>query len=144
MKITIETDAAGATRTLERISGNAGNLRPFFGAAATEFHRIERARFASRGQNTWVPLAQITLRRKRRRGMGRGILVATGALRRSLTSPVARGSVMDIGPTEAEMGTDLPYAKYQDRRRPLIDISRRDVGRFARLFTDHLLDGVDA
>lgn len=128
------TGLAEATRSLHGMSELAGDLRPAFSQVVDWFHHWQRNRFQNRAGGMWAPLKQRTVRRK---GNAR-VLIDTGRLMRSLTKSAA-GSVTDIRRESLEVGTRVPYASYQNKRRRLIRMTSSARGDIMRIITDHIL-----
>ena len=85
--VEIKINERGLQRQFLRYEKAIGDFRPFFDNEGrdilqAEFHRA----FETRGFGQWAPLRERTLANKRRLGQPADPLVATGELRRSLTS----------------------------------------------------------
>lgn len=141
MQLTVQADTAAAERSLQRLADNVRDARPFLHDAADQFHRLERKRFDRQGDGDWPGLDADTLEKKAREGLSPRILMATGALRRAMTTR-ASGSVLRVTRESLEVGTTIPYAEHVNRRRPIVNIDSRDVSRFSRLLVGHVADGV--
>ncbi len=126
---------------VERIADRLRDLRPAFGRVVEAFHARERQMFQNRGDRRWPPLKRSTLLLKRRRGLDRRVLVASGALRASLTSSTASGSVVKMTATRVEAGTSLPHARWARHRRPLIRVRPKDRKQFGQLIGRYATEG---
>lgn len=69
--------------------------------------------FAAEGRPTWKPLAPSTLQQRRMQGKDAKVLQDTGRLHQSFQRG-QEGNVFEASPTEIEVGTNLPYAVYQE------------------------------
>jgi Phage virion morphogenesis family len=115
MPLRFEFEAEGdklVSRELLDMGDRALDARPAFRLIADDFREFEAARFDSRGEGTWVPLAPATIREKAERGLDPRVLHATGQLRASLTKKGAKGSYSRIFPSFMLFGSTVPYAKY--------------------------------
>jgi phage gpG-like protein len=102
---------------LEKMDLAMNDMRPMFKETlAPLFYRFEKEAFDSEGATSgagrWAELRPGYAMQKAKRYPGRLILDATGDLRRSLTTPNARGSRLQITEQEVSIGTDIPYAGY--------------------------------
>lgn len=79
-----------------------------------------------RGGGSWKRLSAEWLGRKQRLGLDTRIGFATGALVHSLTTPGGAGNILEVGPTFARVGSDLPYAEVMQRHRPFAYMSAGD------------------
>lgn len=140
MAVTFSLQFAGedvVSRTLERFADRSDDASPAFRAIADAFAAFERRQFESEGVagtgSPWAPLSPRYAAWKARRYPGQPILVATGALRRSLTErPLG---VERIGSDYAELGSEVAYGRFHQQgdgvpqRRPvdLPESERRDM-----------------
>lgn len=85
------------------------NLEPSLLAGAAEFGAIESALFASHDRGAWAGETLGTRAYKGYKGYSALQMVATGALLHSLSIP----KIFNQGPKLVRVGTDIPYAKYQ-------------------------------
>ena len=102
-----------AENSLKVLQAQLSDLSPAMALIAEDFREMEAGQFASAGASggtPWAGLAAST--EKRKRGSG-GILVASGALLNSLTDQESPDHVEAIGNLSLEIGTDLPYARFQ-------------------------------
>ena len=99
--------------SLSVLQTQLSDLSPAMGLIAEEIREMEAEQFASAGASggtPWAALAPSTLKRKHDAG---GILVDTGALLGSLTDRESPDHVETIDKLSLEIGTDLPYARFQ-------------------------------
>jgi phage gpG-like protein len=99
--------------SLSVLQGQLSDLSPAMELIAGDIREMEAEQFASAGSaggTPWAELAPSTLKRKRGGG---GILVASGALLNSLTDAESPDHVETIDSLSLEIGTDLPYARFQ-------------------------------
>ena len=99
--------------SLKLLQAQLGDLSPSMGLIAEDFRQMVADQFASAGAaggTPWAALAPSTLKRKRGDG---GILQDSGALLASLTDLEAPDHVEAIGNLSLAIGTDLPYATFQ-------------------------------
>lgn len=131
-------------RTLENISDRAENATPVWEHLADRFLDAERRQFQSEGgfgSGRWKPLSPNYAAWKARHWPGRGILVRTEELMRSLTTGP---QVRVITPSQMMVGSAVKHGEYHQRgegvprRRPveLHAVERREwvkaVHRFLR------------
>jgi phage gpG-like protein len=102
-----------AENSLDLLQTQLSDLSPAMRMIAEDMREMEGEQFSSAGAaggTPWAALAPSTVKRKRGGG---GILVASGALRDSLTDAESPDHVETIGKLSLEIGTDLPYARFQ-------------------------------
>lgn len=102
-----------AENSLKLLQAQLGDLSPAMELISEDIREMEAEQFASSGATggtPWAALAPSTVQRKHGAG---GILVASGALRDSLTEPDAPDHVEAIDNLSLEIGTSLPYAMFQ-------------------------------
>ena len=98
---------------LSVLQAQLGDFSPSMALMAEDFRQMVAEQFASAGAaggTPWAALAPSTVKRKRGGG---GILQNTGALLDSLTDPEAPDHVEAIDNLSLAVGTDLPYATFQ-------------------------------
>jgi phage gpG-like protein len=106
-------NSQGAESNLDLLQAQLGDLSPAMGLMGEDFRQMVAGQFASAGAaggTPWAALAPSTLKRK---SGGGGILVASGALLDSLTDPGSPDHVGAIDNLSLAIGTDLPYASFQ-------------------------------
>jgi hypothetical protein len=116
------------SRELLSLATRAESPIPALDAIHERFLRLEGEQFASSGAYTgsrWAPLAQATVTRKAEQGLDPNILVATGALRSSLTDGSDEHHVYQPSAVGAEMYSTVPYGIYHQSRAPRKHLPRR-------------------
>lgn len=106
-------NSKSAENSLNNLQAQLGDLSPAMRMIAEDLREMEAEQFSSAGVaggTPWAPLASSTVKRKRGQG---GILVASGALRDSLTDSESPDHVEAIDKLSLEFGTRLPYAGFQ-------------------------------
>jgi phage gpG-like protein len=106
-------NSEAAENSLNVLQAQLSDLSPSMGLIAADIREMEAEQFASAGASggtPWAALASSTVKRKRGGG---GILVESGALLNSLTDPESPDHVEAIDKLSLEIGTDLPYARFQ-------------------------------
>lgn len=122
-------------RTLTRFGENVRDARPVWEDLADDFAKAERRQFSSQGgyaSGGWSPLSPRYAAWKAKRFPGKGILVRTGELERSLTQRPFGVEVIDA--QAMAIGSDVEHGGYHQRgdglpqRRPveLTEARRRD------------------
>jgi hypothetical protein len=132
------TGVGGARARIDGLADRASDIRPALRKIRDEFADVERQHFASGGGNRWPPLAAATLRDKRLHGYPARPLVRTGDLLASLTSAP---SIEEIRPRRLRVGTNLYYARFVNKRRPLIAVTPEFRRRAVAAVNDHLTGG---
>jgi hypothetical protein len=103
-------------REILRVGEHAGDARPAFSAIASLIIDETAQQFATEGAHGsggWKPLAESTLREKRRLGFGsRGILERTLTLERSLTERGDPNMILEVSPDELAFGSRVGYGRY--------------------------------
>lgn len=144
-------------RDLLRFNERLTDLTPAWESLADEFLALEKAQFDSQGgfaSGGWAPDAPSTLAYKARHGLDPRVMHATLALRESLTSRGAPGSVRRITPTSMEVGTDVrspegfPYAAAHQaphapgrKRRRVIELRPVDRERWVKVVQRFVVTG---
>lgn len=121
----------GDAELLERLGGmrwRARNNEPALEAFGDLLEASSMAAFATDGASLgvpgtpWKPLSPPYLAWKIKHGFLPGILRKTGQMQADLVRPMA---IDEVGPLSATWGTDRPYAKYHQSRRPRTKIPYR-------------------
>jgi phage gpG-like protein len=106
-------NSQAAENSLNVLQAHLSDLSPSMRLIAADIREMEAEQFASAGASggtPWAALAPSTVKRKRGAG---GILVESGALLNSLTDPESPDHVEAIDNLSLDIGTDLPYAGFQ-------------------------------
>jgi len=133
----------------------ARNMKPALELVADDMMNVIDINFGSqgrRGGGSWKQLDPYTVERKTREGQLPLILIATSALRDSMT---LRGDPdMDLKVTrdEIRLASNLPYANVQDKgggeadlpARPFATFIDSDVRHWARICEDYLIEAMNA
>jgi phage gpG-like protein len=138
--VTISVEGAAAAQQMMRgLAERAANTEPAMSSVADEMLAGQADWWASQGHGSWPPLAESTLRIKASRGQPATMLVATGALRASLTSKGATGQTLVVSRDQALIGTRVAYARFVTRRRGVI--APPDAERIAETILAWLVEG---
>lgn len=105
-------NSQGVLKALGNLEASLGDFSGAFGSISDDFGGMVSEQFATQGEaggTPWAGLAPATLRRKK----GGGILDDMGALLESLADPQSPDHVASRGKLSLTLGTDLPYAMFQ-------------------------------
>lgn len=149
LDVELRLDPGGVVfhRRFTRFISDLTDLTPAFEQMADEFNQWEEEAFATGGAssgNAWPPLAASTAAHKTRRRGGQ-ILVESGRLMRSLTTPNAQDAIRDITGRKMTLGTDTPYAGFHQTgtsrmpARPIIRLTAANRDRWTRIIHHHLV-----
>ena len=133
-------------RMLSRTTDRLDDLRPFLGAAAGFMAVAMEKQFNSEGGRTggWAPLSDRYAADKAERWGARPILVASGAMRDSLTGSGSGSVRREIGGDSLEFGTSVPYASYHQTgtsrmpQRRILDLTEDDRRGLMKLLQRHM------
>lgn len=131
-----------AETRFERMGAAALNARPALEDVATLMMGIERAVFESegrRGGGSWRQDSKEWLARKQRLGLDPRIGHATLALRRAMTVRGDENQILEVTDNTIVLGTDLPYARTQQRNRPFIKFTLADKQDMRVIMRDYLI-----
>ena len=149
ISFTYTDNTQAVSQALESFQETLADNAPTLAAIADDFREMVAQQFASEGRaggTPWPPRKSTggvgATRRVARTGRGTAslLLVRTGALRDSLTTPGAAGSVEELDGGSLTLGTRLPYAMFHQlgtRRmpaRPLIVLSDDRSAKWAEVF----------
>ncbi|MCC6131042.1 MAG: phage virion morphogenesis protein [Acidobacteria bacterium] len=140
-------------RGFNRFAEEMKDLREPFGVIAQDYAEIAERNFTAEGSPVkWAPLSPRYARRKARLRPGRPILQFDGTLYASLRG-VADGSgpgtVRQIYPRRAELGTIVPHAIYHQKgtrfmpAREPEQLTERDKERWARILHEWVIKGLE-
>ena len=123
---------------LQNIRGKAKDLRPAFKVARLLIMESTQRTFMAGGRpEAWEPLSAATIKR---RGKGARILRDTGLLMGSIGAPGGDG-IMVLKPLELRVGTNVPYAKYNQDTRPFMQLLPEDEEKIVKAITEHIMGG---
>jgi phage gpG-like protein len=134
-----------ASRHLTELAKRGDDPRPAFREIVEDVRSAEADWFASEGRGSWPPLAARTLAAKARAGHAGGALVATGALRRSLTVKRGAGAVRSATKRQMKFGTKVHYARFHDtgegapKRRVMIPLDARARREMVKDVRDYMM-----
>jgi phage gpG-like protein len=134
-----------AARTLRALGQRGEDPRPVFQQISDELRAAEVHWFESRGDGSWAPLAQDTLDKKARSGQPPEPLVATGALRASLTASRGQQGRRTVTQKQMRFGTRVKYAVFHKEgrgvpeRSPLVPVDARTRRRMVKDVRDYLM-----
>jgi len=129
------------------------NMKPALEVVAEDMMEVIDINFGSqgrRGGGSWKQLSAYTLERKMREGYPPIILVATSALRDSMTLRRDPGMELKITRSEVRLASNLPYANVQDKgggrsdlpARPFATFLDSDVREWARICEQYVIDAM--
>ena len=127
-----------ASRHLTALAKAGEDPRPAFRQIQEEIRTAEATWFGTRGEGSWPNLQQATLDAKLRRGQPPDPLVATGALRRSLTVKRGSGAIRSATKRQMKFGSKVYYGRFHERggrvpvRRPLLPVDTRTRRRMVK------------
>lgn len=134
--------------SLERLDLSLRDFRPLFNQASQLIYEFEKEAFDSEGSTSrvgkWKPLTARYTRWKEKTAPGKPILQLSGALKRSLTRPNARGSVRRVTEEELIVGSSLPYAVFHQAgtprmvARPPFALTKQQEKQIAKILRDGL------
>jgi phage gpG-like protein len=122
-------------RRLLRMGERGADATQGFKAIASILRRSTELNFASEGASSgepWAPLAESTLKAKKRKGQDEKILQATHALKNSLLGWLNSRHIQVITPTEMRWGSRVSYGRYHQKgtdripRRPPVRLRETD------------------
>jgi len=114
-------------RSFNRVDQEISDFRNFWPGVITAFYEIDTEQFATEGaqgaSGQWAALSPAYKIFKEREFPGKSILRRTDALYESMTGPDALGSILRPEKDELIIGSALPYALAQHKKRPIISLS---------------------
>jgi len=141
-----EKGAEQASQLLVGLARRGEDPRPAFKTILDELRMAEDVWFRSHGKGDWPALAPETLARKRELGQPSDILVATGALGRSLTVRRGAKSVRSATKTRMRFGSQVWYGKFHKLgsgnspvRDPLLPLDLRTRRRMVKDVQDYMM-----
>jgi phage gpG-like protein len=147
---TYADNSQAVSQALESFQEALADNAPALATVADDFREMVAQQFASEGRaegTPWAARGGAGLAPPSRRAMQASpLLVHTGALRDSLTTPGAAGSVEELDAGSLTLGTRLPYAMFHQlgtRRmpaRPLIVLSDERSAKWAEIVRSAIQD----
>jgi len=150
----ISMDTHGVMARLMKMLNKTGNLRPALKLAGVHMYKSINENFQAQGRPTgWRPLKEKTIKR-RRKGKGVGtaqILLDTGVLRASVTSPTPKKakakSIYRLSNDRLEIGTNLTYAMVHQKgstkknipARPYMLFQTEDSKKIQKIFKNYVV-----
>jgi hypothetical protein len=119
---------------LDAMADVAEDARPFFRQLQDEIAREEGEWWRTHGRGVWPALSDRTRELKQKAGLDNGIMVATGALRASMTKG-SGGRGRRVSKSVMHFSTPLYYAVFHNTTRP-VRIPRD--AKFRRMVHDEL------
>jgi hypothetical protein len=140
-------DVQGAVqldRAFNRIDQEISDFRNFWPGVIKAFYEIETEQFATEGaqgaSGQWAPLSPAYKIFKEREFPGKSILRREDALYESMTGPDALDSILRPEKDELTIGSALPYALAQHRRRPIISLSEDNKRKLIKSIQQRLVE----
>src|SRR5215831_8717074 len=93
-----------------------------------------------RGGGSWAQITDEWLTRKAEKGWDLRIGYARHTLSEAFTKMGAAHQILEIGPHEVTLESDLPYAATQQYHRPFIKFTKNDRVQMAALVTKYLAE----
>lgn len=140
--LALDIKVTGDRRTITAVNAWMRELEdwtPVWALIEADFYRMEQEQWASegsRGGDKWPPLSPAYAAWKARRYPGQPLMVATGALRDSMTKQGATGQVRVIDKFRMELGTEIEYGVYHQYgggdlpQRKIMAVTDKDVERW--------------
>lgn len=131
---------AEAAAMLRQLGANAADLSAAYDAIGRDMCSMEERWLRSSGDGSWRYLRRTTKERKQRGGWPPNVPVRrTGELRDSLTHYRHPMQIFDPQAQRLRFGTRVPYAVYQQGRRPLLAVpTQADLARWSQLLARHV------
>ena len=152
LKMSIQiTGADEIVKLLDDVAAKVKDFTPAWNEIRADFYELMAVQFAIGGRTPWQPLTEQYARWKARVAPGQPIMVLTGAMRDSLTSSSANGSVLSMTPMQMEIGTataskrgyKYPYAHQKglgnNPVRKVIDLPLNTASRWATILNNHVM-----
>lgn len=131
-------------RAFNRVDEQISDFRNFWPGAITAFYEIETEQFQSEGakgaSGPWTPLSPAYKLFKEREFPGKTILRREDALYESMTSADALDSILRPERDELIIGSALPYALAQHRKRPVISLSEDNKRKLVKSIQQRLVE----
>lgn len=131
-------------RAFNRVEQEISDFRNFWPAVIIAFYDIETEQFHSEGakgaSGQWAPLSPAYKIFKEREFPGKTILRREDALYESMTGPDALDSILRPEKDELVIGSALPYALTQHKKRPIISLSENNKRRIVKSIQQRLVE----
>lgn len=131
-------------RAFNRVEQEISDFRNFWPGVITAFYEIETEQFATEGaqgaSGQWAPLSPAYKVFKEREFPGKTILRREDALYESMTGPDALDSILRPERDELTIGSALPYALAQHRKRPIISLSEDNKRKMIKSIQQRLVE----
>ncbi len=140
-------DVQGAVqvdRSFNRIDQEISDFRNFWPGVILAFYEIEAAQFATEGaqgaSGQWAALSPAYKIFKEKEFPGKTVLRREDALYESMTGPDALDSILRPEKDELTIGSALPYALAQHKRRPIISLSEDNKRKIVKSIQQRLVE----
>jgi len=131
MEVSIQIDSLLVQEKLDKIIAKQGNWRQELFDSSILLLRSMDLNFAMQGRPTrWNP-SQAAINRN---GM---TLQDTGRLRRSVTSIIS-DTDYSLNNDSLKIGTNVPYGKYHQEKRPFLMIHQEDINNIINIFRNSI------
>jgi len=131
-------------RAFNRVEQEISDFRNFWPGVIVAFYEIETEQFATEGaqgaSGQWAPLSPAYKVFKEREFPGKSILRREDALYESMTGPDALDSILRPEVDELIIGSALPYALIQHRKRPIISLSEDNKRKIVKSIQRRLVE----
>jgi hypothetical protein len=131
-------------RAFNRVEQEISDFRNFWPGVIVAFYEIETEQFATEGaqgaSGPWTPLSDAYKVFKEIEFPGKSILRREDALYESMTGPDALDSILRPEIDELTIGSALPYALSQHRKRPIVSLSEDNKRRMIKSIQQRLIE----
>jgi hypothetical protein len=131
-------------RAFNRVEQDISDFRNFWPGVILAFYEIETAQFQTEGaqgaSGQWAALSPAYKAFKEVEFPGKTILRRTDALYESMTGPDALDSILRPEKDELTIGSALPYALIQHKRRPIISLSEDNKRKIVKSIQQRLVE----
>ena len=131
-------------RAFNRVEQEISDFRDFWPGVILAFYEIETEQFATEGargaSGQWAALSPAYKIFKEREFPGKTILRRTDALYESMTGPDALDSILRPEQNELTIGSALPYALIQHKKRPIISLSEDNKRKIVKSIQRRLVE----
>lgn len=131
-------------RAFNRVEERISDFRDFWPGVIRAFYEIETEQFQSEGakgaSGPWTPLSPAYKLFKEQEFPGKTILRREDALYESMTGPDALDSILRPERDELVIGSALPYALAQHKRRPIVSLSEDNKKKIVKSIQQRLVE----